>query len=235
MIKFTTPQLIDMLSVQNRLNTMLYGPLWREQRYEWHRMAWLECAAITNHIGWKWWKGEKPDLAQAQLGAVTIWQSCLSYALEATHAQLQTDNPYVTADSIGNDMVLAETSLTYGFAAQVKLHGEIKALLNLIELLAGQCVSDQQVSPAITLELAEVLGLAPENLYHVYLARNLLPLFRDEYKKAHGVYRNKWYGQEDQEVLNGLLKDNRDWNSERVYAELREHYDRPTAKENAND
>ena len=234
MIKFSASQLIDMLVLQNKLNTNIAGPLWREQHYPWHRAAWHECGELIEHIGWKWWKHQSPDLPQAQLEIVDIWHFCLSYALEATHAQLRSDDVYMVADSIRNDMALAETSLMYGFKAQVNLHGEIAALLNLVELLVAQCTNDQQVSPAITLELAEVLGMDADSMYKLYLGKNLINIFRQEYGYKTGVYHKTWDGLEDNEVLIEVMKENPEWGSDRIYEELRVRYGRPVP-EAAND
>jgi len=234
MIKFDATQLVDMLRLQNTLNVNIAGPLWRDKRYEWHRAAWVECGELLDHIGWKWWKSHTPDLAQAQLEVVDIWHFCLSYALEATHAQLGTDDPYVVADSIRNDMVLAETSLTYGYKAQVTIHGEARALLNLVELLVAQCTNDQQVSPAITLELAEALGLDADNMYKLYLGKNLINIFRQEYGYKTGQYHKTWGGQEDNEVLIDIMKAHPDWTSTLIYEELRVRYGRPVPAANAS-
>jgi hypothetical protein len=234
MIKFSAPQLIDMLTLQNRLNVLRHGPLWREKHYEWHRAAWIECAGLIEHIGWKWWAHQKPSLVEAQLHLIKVWHTCLCYALEATHAQLGSDDVYLVADSIRNDMALAETSLTFGFKAQVNLHGEIPALLNLVELLVSQCANDQQVSPAITLELGEVLGLDADTLYHMHIGHTMMVLFRDEYGERKGVYHRRWDGELDETVMVNIMKENPDWGSTRVYDEMRVRYGRPVP-EAAND
>ncbi len=211
MIKFSAPQLLDMLALQNRVNTVHAGPLWRAKKYAWHRAAWSNCSRIIDHIGWQWWEPQTPDLPKAQWEVIKVWILSLSYALEATHEQVGTDDLYIVADSIRNDMTLAENSLTFGFKTQVNLHGEVQALLNLVELLVSQCVSDQQVSPAITLELAEVLGLDAESMYKLTIAKNLCYVLQEEYGVKHEPYYSN--------IVGLILRANPGWDSIKVHAE----------------
>lgn len=227
MIKFTAAQLIDMLRLQNTLNTITNGPLWREKKFAWHRAAWHEAGELIEHIGWKWWKKQEPDLAQAQLEVVDIWHFAMSYALEQTFFTHQSDDVLIVADAIRNDMALAENSLTFGFEAQTKMVGEIEALHNLIEILVEQAAGDKQVSPAVTLELGERLGLTADTMYKLYLGKNLINIFRQEYGYKEGLYQKVWRGLEDNQVLVELMKAYPDWTSEELYAELRLNYGRP--------
>lgn len=220
MIKFSAIQLTDMLRLQNTLNTLASGPLWREKKLTWHREAWMNAAMLCNQI-------KESELAQAQLEIVDIWHFALSYALEQTFFTHQSDNVLLVADAIRNDMALAEKSLTFGYEAQTKMVGEIEAIHNLIEMLVEQCAGDKQVSPAITLELAERLGLTADKMYKLYLGKNLINIFRQEYGYKEGLYQKVWRGLEDNQVLVELMKAYPDWTSEELYAELRLNYGKP--------
>ena len=66
-----------MLDLQDRMNTKVH-PEWREQGFEWYRAAWIDCAELMDHAGYKWWKHADPDMEQIQLEVVDIWHFGLS-------------------------------------------------------------------------------------------------------------------------------------------------------------
>ena len=69
-----------MLDLQDKMNTKVH-PKWREQGYEWYRAAWIECAELMDHAGYKWWKHAEPDIEQIQLEVVDIWHFGMSALL----------------------------------------------------------------------------------------------------------------------------------------------------------
>ena len=47
--------LTNMLELQTRLNNLTF-PDWLAANFAWTRAIRVECAEMTEHLGWKWWK-----------------------------------------------------------------------------------------------------------------------------------------------------------------------------------
>ena len=86
-----------MLDLQDRMNTKVH-PEWRQQGFEWYRAAWIECAELMDHAGYKWWKHADPDMEQIQLEVVDIWHFGMSSMI------CQCENLDDLADQIAKDL-----------------------------------------------------------------------------------------------------------------------------------
>ena len=73
-------QIRVMLELQDELNCLI-NPNWIEAEYSWTRAAWIECAELMEHIGWKWWKKQTPNMPQAHMELVDIFFFILSNLL----------------------------------------------------------------------------------------------------------------------------------------------------------
>lgn len=75
MLSFT--QIETMLRLQDEMNSKV-DPNWIEVKNPFLRAAGVEAIECLEHIGWKWWKKQDKDLAQAQMELVDIWHFALS-------------------------------------------------------------------------------------------------------------------------------------------------------------
>ena len=71
---------LNMLQMQHRMNTRVHEH-WIAQNFEWYRAAWIECGELMDHVGYKWWKKQTPDMEQVRLEVVDIWHFGLSALL----------------------------------------------------------------------------------------------------------------------------------------------------------
>lgn len=62
----------DMLKLQAAANAKI-NPNWINTGNAWHRAIWIEAAELMEHIGWKWWKLQIPNIKQAHIELVDIW------------------------------------------------------------------------------------------------------------------------------------------------------------------
>lgn len=74
-------RLQSMLELQDSINSKI-RPDWRDANNPWFRAIWTECAELVDHIGWKWWKHQSPDLSQVHLELVDIFHFGLSELLQ---------------------------------------------------------------------------------------------------------------------------------------------------------
>jgi dimeric dUTPase (all-alpha-NTP-PPase superfamily) len=70
-------QIREMLQMQDRLNAQI-NPSWKTAKNPWTKAIWIEAAELAEHVGWKWWKAQVPNMLQAQIEAVDIWHFMLS-------------------------------------------------------------------------------------------------------------------------------------------------------------
>ena len=172
-----------MLDLQDRMNTKVH-PEWREQGFEWYRAAWIECAELMDHAGYKWWKHADPDMEQIQLEVVDIWHFGLSAmicgcdSLDELAAQIADDLSAMPRES---------------------------SLLEATEILAESCITTQSFSTSAFLGLMAASDLSFEQLYRMYVGKNVLNFFRQDHGYKDGSYIKIWAGREDNEHLSDLL------------------------------
>ena len=173
-----------MLDLQDRMNTKVH-PKWREQGYEWYRAAWIECAELMDHAGYKWWKYAEPDIEQIQLEVVDIWHFGMS-ALLVDNRDVDTLVAAIVTDlSAGSDASLS--------------------LLEASEALASACITSESFSTSAFLNLMVASDLSFDQLYRMYVGKNVLNFFRQDHGYKDGSYVKVWNGREDNEHLSDIL------------------------------
>lgn len=197
---------VNMLQLQDKMNCKVH-PQWVSQGYAWYRAAWIECAELMDHQGYKWWKKQQADVRQVQLEVVDIWHFGLS-------ALFQPDSDIEALA----DGILAELEGWRPAASDV---------LSATEALAEYCLKHQAFSVALFWDLLVAAGLDFDLLYKQYIGKNVLNFFRQDNGYKAGTYQKTWAGREDNEHLSEIL-DTLDAGSEgfadQVYQTLQVRY-----------
>ena len=79
------------------------------------------------------------------------------------------------------------------------------SLLDATETLAESCITTQSFSTSVFLKLMGASGLSFEQLYRMYVGKNVLNFFRQDHGYKDGSYIKIWDGREDNEHLSDLL------------------------------
>lgn len=169
-----------MLQMQDEMNQKVNLD-WREQKREWYRAIWIECAELMDHHGWKWWKKQDPDIDQVKLEIIDIWHFGLSMLLESA------DDTDHLIDNIADD---------FSYTAESKV-----PLLEAVETFATTTLADRTFSPSKFKSLMDAAGMSVDDLYVGYVGKNTLNLFRQDYGYKEGTYIKVWDGREDNEHL----------------------------------
>ena len=169
-----------MAGMQEAHNVQVH-PDWRTNGYEYYRAIWVECAEMLDHFGWKWWKQQTPDLAQVKLELVDIWHFALSEMLRA--------------DTL--DAGVAEQLA----ALAVPETGDADAFRLAIEAMAADALATRSFTMAPFLAAMETLPMGYEELFAMYIGKNVLNHFRQDHGYKDGSYRKLWQGREDNEHL----------------------------------
>lgn len=198
--------LINMLRMQDRMNSRVHEH-WVEQGFEWYRAAWIECAELIEHFGYKWWKKQDADLEQVQLEIIDIWHFGMSALFQ-------------DGKSIEQIAVEIESALS-GFAPAGL------GVREATEALALHSLQTKSFSPACFWELMLSAGLDFDTLYSAYVGKNVLNFFRQDNGYKDGSYIKNWAGREDNEHLVELVapldKSAADF-ADQVYSALENRY-----------
>ena len=175
----------NMLEMQFRMNARVHEH-WIDQDFAWYRAVWIECGELMDHVGYKWWKKQEPDMDQVRLEVVDIWHFGMS-ALFTTQPNLE-----ILADTISADMLL-----------ESELISDIHAAT---EALAQNALETHSFSVPHFAVLMSACGLSPEELYRQYVGKNVLNFFRQDNGYKDGTYVKLWCGREDNEHLVEILE-----------------------------
>ena len=167
-------QLAAMAELQAAHNRLVH-PAWQRQGHPYYRAVWVECAELLDHFGWKWWKQQAPALEQAKLEVVDVWHFGLSERIRAGAV----------------DRALAVRLLAAWRAAPAN---DFPAA---VETLAGASLATRRFDEAAFAAVMRALPLGFDELYRIYIGKNVLNAFRQRHGYRTGAYRKVWQGRED--------------------------------------
>ena len=195
-----------MLELQDGMNSKVH-PRWIEQQFAWYRAAWIECAELMDHYGYKWWKQQHCDLEQVQLEVIDIWHFGMSAMF----------TPGVSHEQLAEDIVAS----LKGWVPQCD------DVLSATESLAAHCLNERGFSVPLFWDLMTASGLSFDDLYRQYVGKNVLNFFRQDNGYKEGTYKKLWQGREDNthlvEILNELDASATEF-ADNVYKALGERY-----------
>lgn len=200
----TKAQLLRMLELQDSLNCQVNAN-WLHARYPWHRAIMAEAVEAMDHYGWKWWKQQVPNLKQVQLEVVDIWHFIMSMAIENAHGDHEE-----AAGMILRLFYQPETTIS-------------KDTLALFDLLAGYAAEGKICVPAF-IHLMKEVELTWEQMYNMYIIKNVLNRFRQDNGYRIGTYQKVWSGLEDNEWAVKIVDETPDITPEALYLQLAKHY-----------
>ena len=204
---------LNMLQMQHRMNTRVHEH-WIAQNFEWYRAAWIECGELMDHVGYKWWKKQTPDMEQVRLEVVDIWHFGLSALFDA-----ETDLPDL-AKAISANFTAASTDEGAPESDVAQIHAATEAL-------AQHALASKTFSVPLFAALMRACGLSADDLYRHYVGKNVLNFFRQDHGYQDGTYVKQWQGREDNEHLSELLESLDDTAAdfpEQVYQGLESRY-----------
>jgi len=178
-------KIITMLELQDAMNTKVNAD-WRNAGNEWYRAIWMEASEMLEHHGWKWWKKQEPDDMQVKLEVIDIVHFALSIRLE-----------------LGEDLAVTAEAIAEEFNAP----DATDDIRTTIELLAKETLIDEGAHFSIISGVMKHLDMAFDELYVIYVGKNVLNMFRQDNGYKEGTYLKVWGDQrEDNEHLADVMK-----------------------------
>ena len=198
-------KIANMLALQDSMNTKVNLD-WRNAGNEWYRAIWMEASEMLEHYGWKWWKKQEPDMMQVKLEVVDIVHFALSIRLEQN--QPLDAAAQLIADDFSNPMQAEDIRKT-------------------IECLALVTLTDQGAHFSFIAGIMKYLDMSFDELYEIYVGKNVLNMFRQDNGYKDGTYNKLWNGREDNEhladIIENLNVDSQSFQDE-IYTALAQNY-----------
>ncbi len=222
-------KLLSMLQLQQELNDTTNGAGWEAgitkngKKINWRRCIYMESAEMIDSFGWKHWKGiaQETDYANLQIEIVDVWHFVMSLLLEF-------NNKSRSIEELATDIVatpqyqrLLGTKIPE-FAADDVLMGKIENVMRL-SLIP---ISPEMMGASIEefLELSFMGGLNLEQLYRLYVGKNILNQFRQDHGYKDGSYIKMWDGVEDNAVMKRAWENDPDMSPRELYTVLKTVY-----------
>lgn len=179
-------QMLQTMATMQAEHNQQVHPQWETQGYDYYRAIWVECAELLDHYGWKWWKHQTPDIGQSRLELVDIWHFGLS-------------------ELIRDQVPLAE--ILAGFAPLAEGAGGADAaeFRAAVEALAGKTLVTKSFPQREFVAALATLPMSYQELFELYIGKNVLNRFRQSNGYKDGTYRKEWNGREDNEHLIEVL------------------------------
>lgn len=204
-------QLASQLALQQTMNATV-NPDWLKAGYAWHRAIMVEAVEALDHYGWKWWKKSEPDVAQVQIELVDIWH----FVLSATVAGCSGDIDWSVQSMFGRFENTPSSAM------------DVMGTPALFDTLAGDAACGYFNAAAFD-ALMRRLELSWDQLHVMYVAKNVLNMFRQAHGYKQGTYVKEWFGKEDNVVLADLLAARPDATPEQLTERLESIYAQVTA------
>jgi len=198
-------KIINMLELQDAMNSKVNAD-WRSAGNEWYRAIWIEASEMLEHYGWKWWKKQEPEFMQVKLEVVDIVHFALSIRLERNQPLDETAE-LIVAD-FENPMQAEDIRKT-------------------IECLALLTLTDQGAHFSFIAGIMKYLDMPFDELYEIYVGKNVLNMFRQDNGYKEGIYNKVWNGREDNEYLADIMNElnaNSQSFQDDIYSALAQNY-----------
>ncbi|MDG6772854.1 dUTP diphosphatase [Thiomicrorhabdus sp. ZW0627] len=216
----------EMLSMQNALNEATNGTDWRSgvtqlgKEIDWRRCIVMESAELIDSYPWKHWKSvdAQTDMENVRVELVDIWHFLLSLALEhfeqkeaaelLTKALMDSEEPEFEL----NKLTVIE---------QVRIHEMMMAIALQKDAVSGEYLAALAEAFFNSCKVAE---LNFEQLYQIYMAKNVLNKFRQDHGYKEGTYIKEWNGKEDNVVMFEIIAGMSSFSGDQLYISLKETY-----------
>jgi dimeric dUTPase (all-alpha-NTP-PPase superfamily) len=188
----------EMLKLQNSFNQKVH-PQWETQKYAWRSAIWVECAEMLDHLGYKWWKHQEPNMDQVVMELVDIWHFGMSHMMESWLEEEKELVSEYLVEGISETAIVVQTDMKELTIDDIKEY--VAVVVN--------SASDPQegfFNVHAFFNLWFGLGKSLEDLYKMYIGKNALNIFRQNNGYKDGTYIKVWSGREDNEYLTDIIE-----------------------------
>jgi len=189
----TTKSLIKkMFEKQDELNIHTNGPEWRTNKnLKWYRAIWTECAELIDYTNWKWWKQQDTNLKDIEMETIDIWHFGMSDMM--VHSNIEN--------------CTTEVFLAFKNRFENLPREGFKEVQDCAETFAYWTLRDHEFHLEPFIALCSTLNMNIEQIYKLYIGKNILNRFRQDNGYKEKKYIKFWNGQEDNIYLIKALEE----------------------------
>ncbi len=218
-----------MLQLQSQLNDATNGEEWVKgitkngKVINWRRCIYMECAEMIDSFPWKHWKNieVEPDWGNLQIEVVDVWHFIISLAIE-NYSQTFRGIVEDVANDISESASFSQIeTLATEFADQ---NSTIEKVENIMRIVLVKEKLDLEGLVSEFFDLVVMSGLNLDTLYRLYVGKNILNQFRQDYGYKDGSYIKVWNGEEDNVVMKRIWEEDGELTPEKLYHELTKQY-----------
>lgn len=224
-------KLLSMLQLQQQLNDATNGQGWEKgvtkegKRINWRRCIYMESAEMIDSFGWKHWKSitQPTDYANLQIEIVDVWHFVMSLVLEdGIYRENETHEQMATWMAATEGYQLLSSTTLPAFASDEALMLKIETIMRRSLEPAMDGDLKKMVDDFFRLSVMGALNL--DELYRLYVGKNILNQFRQDHGYKEGSYIKIWNGLEDNAVMKSGWEKNPDMSPEELYKILKQSY-----------
>ncbi len=218
----------QMLLLQQQLNDATSGTGWEEgvtnkgKPIDWRRCIYLEAAELVDSYPWKHWKNieAQADYENIKIEIVDIWHFVMSEALRDYKINRKGD-----IDALTNAIEKLKNYSNFKSIIK-KIPLDIFKQIESIENFIKSLFLYEDVSKWIDdfFKMAYDLGIDLDELYKLYIGKNILNRFRQDHGYKEGQYVKNWHGDEDNVVMQRIMAENHPLTPEKLYELLETEY-----------
>lgn len=223
-------KVLEMLLLQQELNDATNGEGWEAGKTKngktinWKRCIYMECAEMIDSFAWKHWKAidADPDWANLQIEVIDVWHFIMSLGLE-DYSQNFRGSIEDLAMSISQEpgYIKLQTTEALEYAREDEIMSKVE---DLIANAVNRENFDSEKLFEDFFELTYMSGLNLDDLYRLYVGKNILNQFRQDHGYKEGTYIKVWNGEEDNVVMQRLWEENGSMTPKTLYGGLQKAY-----------
>ena len=226
--KQTMNKIKQMLQLQQKLNDATSGTGWEEgftnkgKPIDWRRCIYLETAELVDSYPWKHWKNidAEPDYENVKIEVVDIWHFVMSEALRRNKIDHSG-----TMDDLALQMVNLPHYKDFADNTPLTLPGVFEQIEQIEELIAVLFASDDFLKWVDSFfAMSAKLNIKLDELYRLYVGKNVLNQFRQDHGYKEGKYIKQWNGMEDNVVMQAIMQEQENISPASLYEALEEKY-----------
>ncbi len=223
-------KVLEMLLLQQELNDATNGEGWEAGKTKngkvinWKRCIYMECAEMVDSFAWKHWKAIDADPAWAnlQIEVVDVWHFIMSLGLED-----YSQNFRGTIEDLAMKISEEPGYQTLQENGELEFAEPSTIMAKVEDLILNAVNRDTIDGPKLFedfFELAYMSKLNLQDLYRLYVGKNILNQFRQDNGYKEGTYIKVWNGKEDNVVMQALWEENASLTPKVLYGALQKAY-----------
>jgi len=207
-------KLKEMLELQDELNKKI-NVNWRDIRKneDFIRATWVECAELVDSLPWKWWKKQEADIDNVKIEIVDIWHFVMSYLLlnfKTYDEILNSDYIEYFLKGINKDLTHLEDINSAYIHHYLGEKDQIKRIIYATERVAEGFLKEHIREGIFFFGLLVQEVLTFDELYFLYIGKNILNHIRQEFGYKEGRYTKEIKGFEDNKYMFDIVKSVKD-------------------------